>query len=84
MPKLLKVKKKSGKLQKFSKAKLYRSIKKSGASAELAKKVANAVAKKVKNNMPTSKIRGMVITQLGKHNKIIAASYKSHSKRRRR
>jgi transcriptional regulator NrdR family protein len=80
MAKVLKVKKKSGILQKFSKAKLYKSIRRTGTSPAVSKKVANAVAKRVRNRMPTSKIKKMTITKLRKYNKSAALKYKKYKK----
>jgi len=69
------VTKKDGSKQRFSKAKLARGCKKAGAKPAVAKKVANAVAKKVKNGMRTRAIGLIVIRELRKHDKKAAASF---------
>jgi hypothetical protein len=61
---LAKLKKRSGTMQEFDKAKLKTSIKKAGAKEEHATKVADKVAGKVKEGTATIEIREWSITEL--------------------
>ncbi len=56
--------KKDGSSQAFDKSKIASGCKKAGASDAVAKKVANAVAKKVKDGITTTEIGEMVIAEL--------------------
>lgn len=81
MAKVIYVKKKGGKREKFKKAKLYKSVKKAGVSSGIAKRVTNSVAGKVKNNMSTAKVKKIVYRTLKKYSKKAAENYKKYKKR---
>lgn len=83
MVKVIKVKKRSGRLQRFNKMKIYKSCKRAGASAKVSRTVMNSVSKRVKNRMSTSKIRKMVLRELGKRSKKSVLEFRKFRKRRR-
>ena len=68
--------KRSGKLQKFSKAKVLKGCEKAGASKKVASASANAVAKKVCEGMSTRWIGILTIAELMKRDKKAAKNYK--------
>jgi hypothetical protein len=61
---MVKVKKRSGAMQDFDKAKLKASVKKAGAKEEHATSVADKVAGKAKEGMATVEIRRLCIIEL--------------------
>lgn len=67
--------KKDGSSEPFNKSKIANGCVKAGASREAAGKVADAVAKKAKDGMRTTKIGEMVIAELKKHDKKTAAEF---------
>jgi transcriptional regulator NrdR family protein len=75
--------KKDGSKQRFSKAKIAKGCKKAGAKPAVAKKVANAVARKVKSGTRTKAVGLMVIKQLRKHDKKAAASFEKYFKKKK-
>jgi transcriptional regulator NrdR family protein len=75
--------KKDGSKQKFSKTKIARGCRKAGATAATAKKVANAVARKVKSGTKTKAIGLLVIRQLKKHDKKAAAAFEKYFKKKK-
>jgi len=70
------VTKKNGTLQKFSRTKLYRGIRKAGAGIKDADWVTKQVMKHVYDKISTRKIGEMVATNLRKVDKKTAASFK--------
>ena len=68
--------KRKGNLQKFSKNKIVKGCKKSGASAKVAKKVANRVAKSIA--ISTRTIGMETIKALKKYDKKTAASFQKY------
>ena len=78
---VIRVKKKSGRLQVFKKSKIIKSCRKAGASPATCKKVANYVAKKAKDKMPTSKIKKMVMSRIRKYDRKAAMNFKKFRRR---
>jgi 2-phosphoglycerate kinase len=62
------VTKKTGVPEPFQREKLARSCMNAGASSEVAEKVADEVAKHIQNNISTSEIRALVLTNLSNEN----------------
>ena len=77
---MTKVKKRSGVLQEFDKAKLKNSLKKVGAKEEHATKVADKVAGKVKEGTTTVEIREWCITELRPLDAKAAKAYQEYKK----
>ncbi len=77
---MVNVTKKNGALQEFSIEKLKNSMLKAGAPADVAEKIANEIAGNVKEAMPTSEIRAMVISSLQATNVAWADSYSKYVK----
>ena len=65
----------SGNKEKFSKEKLYRSLKRVGARGSLAEKVSKEITEKASDEMSSEKILEQVISCLKKENPILAARY---------
>lgn len=65
----------SGEKEKFSKKKLYESIKRAGAEQKLAEKVSQEIAKNVYSGINSKKILNQSISYLQKENPILAAKY---------
>lgn len=80
---LAKVKKHSGVLQEFDKAKLKASLKKAGAKEEHATKVADKVAGKVKEGTTTVEIREWCITELKPVDPKTAKAFEGYKKRKK-
>lgn len=76
----MEVVKKDGSRQAFDKSKIARGCKKSGASDEVANKVAEAVSKKAKDGMSTQKIGELVIAELKKLDKKVAQDFEDYFK----
>lgn len=70
--------KKDGSMEAFDKNKIARGCEKSGASADVAKKVANAVSKKVKDGMSTIEIGEMAIAELKKLDRKSASEFEKY------
>ncbi len=70
--------KKDGSSETFDKNKIANGCKKSGASDEVAKKVANAVSKKAKDGMSTIEIGEIVIAELHKLDRKAASSFEEY------
>ncbi|PIU12904.1 MAG: ATPase [Hadesarchaea archaeon CG08_land_8_20_14_0_20_51_8] len=64
----IQVTKKSGVLEPFQREKLIKSCMNAGASLEVAEKIADKVAKHMQNNISTSEIRALVLTNLSNEN----------------
>ena len=75
---LVKVKKRS---EEFDKAKLKASLKKAGAKESHARKVADKIARKVKNGTKTVEIWEWVITELKPLDPKAAKAYRTHRTR---
>jgi len=71
----MKVVKKNGSIEAFDKSKIAAGCMRAGASESVASKVADAVAKNVKDGTRTSKIGEMVIAELKKLDKKAAAEF---------
>jgi transcriptional regulator NrdR family protein len=78
---LAKVKKRSGVMQDFDKAKLKTSLKKAGAKEEHAAKVADKVAGKVKEGTTTVEIREWSVTELKPLDTKAAKAYEGYKKK---
>ena len=78
---LAKVKKHSGSMQDFDKAKLKTSLKKAGAKEEHAAKVADKVAGKVKEGTTTVEIREWSVTELKPLDTKAAKAYEGYKKK---
>ena len=79
---LVKVKKRSGAMQDFDKAKLKASVRKAGAKEEHATKVADNLAGKVKEGTMTVEIRRWCITELRPLDPQAAKAYENFSRAR--
>lgn len=77
---MAKVKKRSGVMQEFDKAKCKTSVKKAGAKEEHATKVADKVAGKVKEGTATIEIREWVITELKPLDSKVTEAYVTYKK----
>jgi transcriptional regulator NrdR family protein len=77
---MAKVKKRSGVLQEFDKAKLKNSLKRVGAKEEHVTKVADKVAGKVKEGTTTVEIREWCITELRPLDAKAAKAYQEYKK----
>ncbi|MGB8781406.1 MAG: ATP cone domain-containing protein [Candidatus Bathyarchaeia archaeon] len=77
---MAKLKKRSGTMQEFDKAKLKTSMKKAGAKEEHATKVADKVAGKVKEGTKTIEIREWLITELRPLDSKATEAYVSYKK----
>lgn len=80
MKKMVNVTKKSGALENFSQEKVKNSMLKAGAPANVAEKIANDIAGKVRDAIPTSEIRAMVISSLRTNNAAWADAYSGYVK----
>ena len=74
------VMKKSGKLEPFQKEKIVRACKGAGATAKVAKKIADEIAKTAHDKITTSEIRTAVLSKLRKKNPAWEAAYLEHEK----
>ncbi|MFZ3077137.1 MAG: ATP cone domain-containing protein [Candidatus Aenigmatarchaeota archaeon] len=72
------VEKKDGSMEAFDKNKIAKGCEKSGASADVAKKVALAVSKKATDGISTIEIAEMVIAELHKLDHKAAASFEKY------
>jgi len=77
---LAKVKKRSGAMQDFDKAKLKASLRKAGAKEEHATKVAETVAGRVREGMTTAEIKRDAATELRRIDKKAAQAYETFKK----
>ncbi len=77
---MVNVTKKNGTLQGFSLEKLKNSMLKAGTPANVAEQIANDIAGKVRDAMPTSEIRSIVISSLGAVNAAWADAYSKYVK----
>ena len=75
------VKKRNGRLEHFNSHKIVSSCTKAGTSLEVANEIAESVGKKVYDKIPSSKIRTMVLTELTKHSKTAAASFRKFKRK---
>ena len=77
---MVKVKKRSGAMQDFDRAKLKRSLKKAGAKEEHATKVAETLAGRVQEGMTTAEIKRHAATELSGMDKRAAQAYETFRK----
>ncbi|MDH5754048.1 MAG: ATP cone domain-containing protein [Candidatus Bathyarchaeota archaeon] len=77
---MAKVKKRSGDMQEFDRAKLKRSLKKAGAKEEHATKVAETVAGTLREGMTTAEIKRMAATELRRMDQRAAQTYETFRK----
>ena len=75
---MVKIVKKSGKFQNFSKAKIARGCIKSGASKKVANEAAEAVLKKAVDGMSTRWIGALTIVELRKRDKKAGNNFKKY------
>lgn len=80
MAKVIRVKKKSGRLQKFNERKIIIACRKAGASIAVAKRVTNIISRKVYDGIPTSEIRKMVIKELSNYSNNYSRDFKKFKK----
>lgn len=83
---MVKVKKRSGKIQRFMKSKIARSCRKAGATASEAGRVAEEVARGVATMtiVTAQRLSSMVAKSLNKVNKTAAKAFAGYKKKRRR
>lgn len=72
--------KRDGRLEPFQQQKIINSCILAELQKELAKQIAEEVSKKIYINMPTKKIRALVIKQLKKYDKTAAKRYESYER----
>jgi 2-phosphoglycerate kinase len=77
---LAKIKKRSGAMQDFDRAKLKRSLKKAGAKDEHATKVAETVGGRVREGMTTADIKRHATTELRRMDQKTATAYETFRK----
>jgi len=77
---LVRVKKHSGAVQDFDKAKLKASLKKAGAKEEHATKVAEVIEGRVREEMTTAEIKRLAATELRGLDPRVAQSYETFRK----
>jgi len=80
MAKVIKVKKKSGRLQEFNERKVIIACRKAGASIAVAKRVTNIISRKVYDGIPTSEIRKMVVKELANYSNNYSKDFKMYKK----
>lgn len=78
----MKIVKRSGKKETFSKAKIVKGCIKSGATKKVGSAVANSVAKKVFEGMSARRIGELTIMELRKKDKKAAASFNRYFNKR--
>lgn len=77
---MINVTKKDGELEPFKAGKIEKSIRKAGASAAVAKKIAASIQKVAYDGITTDEIRRMVLEQLGRLDKKAADAYAAYQK----
>ena len=77
---MAKVKKRSGAMKDFDKAKLKASLKKAGAKEEHATKVVGTVSARVREGMTTAEIKRITVTELRKLDPKAAQKYETFKK----
>lgn len=77
---MAKIKKRSGAMQDFDRAKLKRSLKKAGAKDEHATKVAETVVGRVREGMTTAEIKRHAATELRRMDQKTATAYETFRK----
>ena len=82
MARILRVVKRKGRYQKFSRAKIERGIIRSGAERKLARTVTSEVAKKCFDGISTRRVGDMVVERLRKRDRTVAAAFNRHFRRR--
>ena len=83
MAKVMRVKKKSGRLQKFNERKIIIACRKAGASIAVAKRVTNIISRKIYDGIPTSEIKKMVVKELSNYSNNYSKSFKKFKKSRK-
>lgn len=77
---MVKIKKRSGAMQDFDRAKFKRSLKKAGAEDEHATRVAEAVVGRVREGMTTAEIKRHAATELRRMDQKTATAYETFRK----
>ncbi|MFH0830095.1 MAG: ATP cone domain-containing protein [Candidatus Aenigmatarchaeota archaeon] len=77
---MVKVTKRDGNTEPFKAAKIEKSVRKAGASAAIARKIAALVEKNAFEGMSTDEIRRMVLEQLNRLDKKAADAYGEYQK----
>ena len=77
---MAKVKKRSGAMKDFDKAKLKASLKKAGAKEEHAAKVVGTVSARVREGMTTAEVKRMTATEIRKLDPKAAQKYETFKK----
>jgi transcriptional regulator NrdR family protein len=78
------VMKKSGKLEPFQKEKIVRACKGAGATAKVAEKIADEIAKTAHDKITTSEIRTAVLSKLKKKNPAWETAYLEHERTKKK
>lgn len=77
---MVKIKKRTGAMQDFDRAKLKKSLKKAGAKEEHATKVAETVAGRVREGTTTAEVKRLTATELRKMDQRAAQAYETFRK----
>lgn len=80
----IRVVKKSGESEPFQKEKIVNACTKTGASPEVAQRIADDVAKTVRDQIPTSEIRTAVLERLRAENPALEAAWLEHDKTKKK
>lgn len=80
----IRVVKKSGESELFQKEKIVKACIGAGASPEVAQKIADDVAKTVRDQIPTSEIRTAILEKLRAENPALEATYLEHEKAKKK
>jgi transcriptional regulator NrdR family protein len=76
--------KRGGKLEPFQKEKIVGACKGAGAPPKVAEKIADEIAKTVRDKVSTSEIRTAVLSKLRKENPAWEAAYLTHEKAKKK
>jgi len=76
--------KRSGKLEPFQREKIVEACKGAGATAKVAEKIADEVAKTVRDKITTRELRTVVLSKLRKENPAWEAAYLKHEKAKKK
>jgi len=76
--------KRSGKLEPFQKEKIVMACKGAGATPKVAEKIADEVAKTVRDKITTRELRTAVLSRLRKENPAWEAAYLEHEKAKKK
>jgi len=77
---MVNIEKRNGKMEQFQRVKVIVSVRKAGATEEVAQKIADEVESKVHEGMSTAKIKKLVLTMLQKQSKKAAGAFRAYRK----